>query len=102
MVKPQLAADSRSEKEKSIFTHLTFSITTISIFDILLQVLNMNEIIRNDKQGKKKKSMSFHTKVLIARDGYFFLISTLMQYRMTRRLDLVQNGRTSLKTMNGV
>ena len=46
--------------------------------------------------------MSFHTKVLIARDGYFFLISTLMQYRMTRRLDLVQNGRTSLKTMNGV
>ena len=54
MVKPQLAADSRSEKEKSIFTHLTFAITTISIFDILLQVLNMNEIIRNDKQGKKK------------------------------------------------
>ena len=63
----------------------------------------MNEIIRNDKQGKKKKSMSFHTKVLITRDVYFFLISTqLMQYRMTRRLDLVQNGRTSLKTMNGV
>ena len=54
LVKPQLAADSRSEKEKSIFTHLTFAITTISIFDILLQVLNMNEIIRNDKQGKKK------------------------------------------------
>ena len=101
MVKPQLAADSRSEKEKSIFTHLTFAITTILIFNILLQVLNMNEMIRNDKQGKKK-SMSFHTKVLITRDGYFFLISTLMQYRMTRRLDLVQNGRTSLKTMNGV
>lgn len=56
MVKPQLAADSRSEKEKSIFTHLTFAITTISIFDVLLQVLNMNEIIGNDKQGKKKKN----------------------------------------------
>ena len=68
MVKPQLAADSRSEKEKSIFTHLTFAITAISIFDVLLQVLNMNEIIGNDKQGKKK-SVSFHTKVLITWDG---------------------------------
>ena len=64
----------------------------------------MNEIIGNDKQGKKEKKIHVFSYKSFDNMGWliFFLISTLMQYRMTRRLDLVQNGRTSLKTMNGV